>query len=168
MKTYYLLIFALIIVFAGCRRNRNPDPYPQQPSLSDTFVSNPAFFQVDMGEPGENGHSQNAYPSGQIKSEGSYNNGVPSGYWKFYYENGRLKKEGNINNGQPSGYWKYYFENGLLLAEGNFNNGIQSGHWKYYYPNGPKESEGSYNNGYKVGEWIYYEIDGRILYNHYY
>ena len=58
------------------------------------------------------------YPSGQLKSEIYYHNGVGKGMGKTYYENGQLKTEGVYKNGKIEGPFKYYFENGRLQAQG--------------------------------------------------
>ena len=82
--------------------------------------------------------------TGIILSEGNYEAGRPSGYWKIFYPNGRMMREGNYSNGILSGYWKFYYDNGFMKEEGNYSNNIKSGTWKYYYPNGIKYWEVSY------------------------
>lgn len=44
-------------------------------------------------------------------SEGSYYEGLKSGYWQNYDLTGTLRSEGRFSNGQETGEWKYYYTN---------------------------------------------------------
>jgi antitoxin component YwqK of YwqJK toxin-antitoxin module len=44
-----------------------------------------------------------------LTSEGSYYEGLESGYWKIYDLTGTLRSEGRFSNGQETGEWKYYY-----------------------------------------------------------
>lgn len=44
-----------------------------------------------------------------LTNEGSYFEGLKSGYWKNYDLTGTLRSEGRFSNGQEIGEWKYYY-----------------------------------------------------------
>lgn len=46
-----------------------------------------------------------------LTSEGSYYQGLESGYWKNYDLTGTLRSEGRYSNGHKTGEWKYYYTN---------------------------------------------------------
>lgn len=113
-----------------------------------------------------NGYVQNFYPdSVKIESEGNYNNGIPTGFWKFYYLNGNLKYEGNYTNQKQIGFCKEYFENGFIKEEGNFKNCVRDGFFKFYHETmkNQVEHEGNYMNGVKTGIFKYYDEKGNII-----
>lgn len=169
MKVKHItIIFFCLVILSSCewttsRRGRRYDPSPVVQSESNYFLTDTSIYVFDYAPGDVGGWETNHYPDGSLKSEGNYNNGQPSGNWKFYYNTPHLlKKEGNISNGQFSGYWKFYHPNGRLRAEGNFENGFQNGHWKFYYPNGIMESEGNFDFNRKTRDWKYYYDNGRL------
>ena len=153
------ILFLGVILSSSCNRHRHdPYPYYAYPVIPDTNR-----FHLPYTNPSVNGYTKYYYPgTGILSSEGNYENGTPTGYWKFYYSNGMLMREGNFSNGQLSGYWKFYYSNGLLKEEGNYSNGIPTGYWKYYYANGHLSAEGNYSNGIQQGAWKYYYVDGSL------
>lgn len=46
-----------------------------------------------------------------LTNEGSYYEGLKSGYWQNYDLTGTLRSEGRFSNGQETGEWKYYYTN---------------------------------------------------------
>lgn len=46
-----------------------------------------------------------------LTNEGSYYEGLESGYWKNYDLTGTLRSEGRFSNGQKTGEWKHYYTN---------------------------------------------------------
>ncbi|MCZ2129100.1 MAG: hypothetical protein LC109_02420 [Bacteroidia bacterium] len=46
-----------------------------------------------------------------LTNEGSYFEGLESGYWKNYDLTGTLRNEGRFSNGKETGEWKYYYTN---------------------------------------------------------
>ena len=116
------------------------------------------------------------YPSGKVKVEATYRNGVPEGIRRefdeegnvekaFTFKNGKLVAEGIIAaNGQRQGFCKYYYPNGSLKSQGNFVDDTRSGEWEFYHQNGVLEQKGSYNkNGQPDGLWKWYYSDGKLL-----
>lgn len=163
MKTLfnYILILSIIslILTTSCKKSSHDhNPYPYRSVIPDTnrFAIPYAYYAV-------NGYTTYYYPNSNIiSSQGNYQNGSPSGYWKQYYANGNRMKEGNYANGQLSGNWIFYYSSGIKKEEGNYQNNIKSGTWTSYYENGIKSSQGNYSNGNKDGQWNYYNSDGTL------
>ena len=157
------LIFAWVTLFSCHHKDEiiGYDPafahvYPTPDGYPDTNRFNLPYTSTYA-----NGYTKYYYPhSNTLVSEGNYENGAPSGYWKVYYDNGKLLREGNYSNGYLTGYWKFYYVSGCLKEEGNYENNVRSGTWKFYYPNCIEASEGNYQNGDKSGEWKEYNENG--------
>lgn len=109
------------------------------------------------------------YPSGKVKSVGSYKGSNKEGLHREYKEDGSLIKaslfenniktgEGLLNNeGLRNGEWKDFYSNGALKSKGQYLNGKKVGLWKHYYPNGTLEQKGNYNTeGLADGEWLWF------------
>lgn len=154
----FLVSVSLTLGVSCTKSSYDHNPYPYSHVLPDT-----GHFAVPYTYYGVNGYTTYYYPgTNTISSEGNYQNGSPSGYWKQYYANGNLMKEGNYSNGQLSGNWIFYYHSGTKKEEGNYQYNIQNGHWTYYYENGSISSQGNYSNGNKEGEWKYYNTDGTL------
>ncbi len=164
-KLYLLLLSGLL----WCACKKTPPPYVDDPFYQNRY--NPYIynypdtnrFNLPYANPVLNGYTYFYYANSyQLISEGNYQNGTPSGYWKIYYPNGKMMREGNFSNGKLSGYWKFYYNNGNLSEEGNYQNNVRSGTWKSYYNNGKLSSEGNYNNGNREGEWKFFDESGGL------
>ena len=55
---------------------------------------------------------QESWDSGQIRSEGNYQDGNKDGKWVEYYENGQIESEGNYKNGHKDGPAIDYYTDG--------------------------------------------------------
>lgn len=157
-------VFTACLLAAGLASCKKPghqyDPYPYRYTgvLPDTnrFAIPYTYYTV-------NGYTTFYYPNSTvISSQGNYQNGSPSGYWKQYYPDGRLMKEGNYSNGQLSGNWVFYYPSGIKKEAGNYQNTVKSGTWTYYYEDGSISSQGNYSNGVKEGQWTNYNPDGSL------
>lgn len=163
MKRYLNIIlfyvsFLLALTVSCTKSSHDHNPYPYSGIIPDTNR-----FAIPYTYYGVNGYTTYYYPNSRtISSQGNYQNGSPSGYWKQYYSNGNLMKEGNYSNGQLSGNWIFYYPSGIKKEEGNYQNNIKSGNWTYYYENGKISSQGNYSNGNKQGQWSYYNTDGTL------
>lgn len=166
------LFFIFLITFFSCEQ-QNSEPYylrkstPYGTSFSPQevveAVTDTDRFVLPYAPEFYNGYTNIYFPeSNRLAGEGNYENGSPSGYWKFYYVDGKKRKEGNFDNGYLSGYWKFYYDNGLKKEEGNYENNVRTGYWHFYHENGKKSSEGNYSNGNKQGEWKYFNEDGQL------
>jgi antitoxin component YwqK of YwqJK toxin-antitoxin module len=104
----------------------------------------------------EQGPWKEFYEGGQLKSEGSYNNGKKDGPWKYYFEDGKQEQIGAYINGKPDGPWKWYYQSGKILREENYQKGKEEGTMKEYADSSGKViSEGNYVNGKEEGIWKY-------------
>ncbi len=116
------------------------------------------------------------YPSGKVKVEATYRNGLPEGIRRefdekgtviqaFTFSKGKITGRGIMGqDGLKQGEWKEYYPDGTLKAEGAYYLGKRSGKWLFYYPQNVLEQEGNYNaKGLPHGEWIWYYPDRKIL-----
>lgn len=116
------------------------------------------------------------FPTGKVKVEATYRNGVPEGIRRefdengtvvrsFIFRNGIIAGEGIINpDGLRQGLWKEYYPDGTLKSQGNYVNGNKTGDWEFFYPKGELEQKGSYNDqGKPVGKWVWFYSSGKIL-----
>lgn len=165
------IILSLLSLLASCRKHRE-GPLPTNYYYYDGSTNNPHYytytdtnrFILPYADRAINGYSKFYYAgTGILISEGNYENGTPSGYWKLYYPDGKIMREGNYSNGQLSGYWKFYYVDGKMKEEGNYTNSIRTGTWKYYHPTGYLSATGNYSNGATHGEWKYYDANGILI-----
>lgn len=121
-----------------------------------------SFFKAGKRE----GKSVNYYnvPANQVKSEGSYREGVYVGEWKFYHQNGQLDESGMLDKeGNRTGLWKSYYDDGVLKSEEMYSKGKNDGIIKYYSNNGKQNEEFVYKNG-VLQEYKAFAPDGKIIY----
>jgi antitoxin component YwqK of YwqJK toxin-antitoxin module len=94
------------------------------------------------------------------REEGSYFEGLRTGLWKHYYlSNGQLRFEGSYENGQASGAHSYYFPNGQLKRRGKYLAGERDGLWEFFAENGARIITIEYEDGEEIkynGEKINY------------
>lgn len=127
------------------------------------------------------GRSRSHYPSGALREEETYVNGLREdvvvwyyesgsveavmpyehderhGLERFYYPDGALKSETRYFNGKQYGVAKGYHNNGVLKYEAPYVAGRYTGIYKSYHENGALESEVAFLDGNKVGlEKMYY------------
>ncbi|MEO7988135.1 MAG: TonB family protein [Chryseolinea sp.] len=112
---------------------------------------------------------------GKLVMVGTYKAGVKNGLFTQYYDSGQIESEGEFQNDKRVGIWKYFYENGNLMQEIIFNedgffinsffdqNGKKvlengTGDWQYTYEKyrSPERIiiEGHFANGKKDGDWI--------------
>jgi antitoxin component YwqK of YwqJK toxin-antitoxin module len=116
------------------------------------------------------------FPSGKVKIEGTYRNGIAEGVRREYNENGEVEKafimksgvvaaEGILEtSGLRKGSWTEYYTDGKVKAKGNYTEDFKTGIWEYYHRNGKLEQKGSYDSkGKPVGEWQWYYDNGGLL-----
>jgi antitoxin component YwqK of YwqJK toxin-antitoxin module len=102
------------------------------------------------------------YLTGELKSEGVYENGKRVGLWKYYHQNKKLEQIGKFNKkGKPDGDWKWYFESGNILREETFINGLPEGEMKEYDDSGVVVTKGNFIEGEKDGFWFLQDGDER-------
>jgi antitoxin component YwqK of YwqJK toxin-antitoxin module len=102
------------------------------------------------------------YLTGELKSEGVYENGKRIGLWKYYHQNKKIEQIGKFNKkGKPDGDWKWYFESGNILREETFINGLPEGEMREYDDSGAVVTKGNYIEGEKDGFWFLQDGDER-------
>lgn len=71
------------------------------------------------------------YPSGQLRSEVEYRNGVKQGAARFWYESGQLRRECVLWNGSAHGASTEWYQEGRLKVMEKFEHGIvvEAKHW---------------------------------------
>lgn len=115
------------------------------------------------------------YPSGRVKTVGSYNGNVAEGIRREYAENGNITAayvfthgamtgEGIVDEeGDKQGAWKEYYTDGTLRSVGSYKDNKPVGPWKYFYENGQVESAGKYTDkGQPDGDWAWYFDNGSL------
>lgn len=161
MKTItmiYAMVFSIFSLF-GCIVN-DDDANGNGVNCDQELISDAECFAW-IGDSSLQGFTVHSFTnSNVIESEGNYDSGIPSGFWKFYYPDGRIHMEGNYSNERKNGFWKSFNQAGFLEWEGNFTNCIRDGFWKFYYPNGQLKSEGNFTNAIKNGNWKFYFDNG--------
>lgn len=159
MKIISIFTFVLLILCGtGCRKKiENPCDftieYTDIPCVAnDTDATVNSFVTIYYGN------------SNQVKSEGTYMNGMKNGEWKTYYPNGNLKFDGKYRLGQIDGFWNIYYENGNLHSHGQFEDCQRISLWNHFYEDRSNalKYEGGYANGKKTGTWKSYTIEGKL------
>lgn len=116
------------------------------------------------------------YPSGKIKSSGTFKEGNAEGVTRYYSEEGKIinskvYKDGELigegvydEKGYQQGKWKEYYPSGELRAEGEYIDGRRNGDWVFYHQNGKIEQKGKFLKGAKPsGNWVWYYESGNLL-----
>jgi antitoxin component YwqK of YwqJK toxin-antitoxin module len=132
--------------------------------------------QLDSEEVARLEMKRDYFPSGKVKIEATYRNGVAEGVRREYNETGEVEKsfimksgmvaaEGIIEtNGLRRGNWTEYYPDGKLKAKGNYADDFKVGVWEFYHSNGSLEQTGSYDGkGKPVGEWQWFYDNGALL-----
>jgi len=100
----------------------------------------------------------------QSFSQNQYSeNGNRDGLWRGYYESGELKYEGSFDDGIEVGLFKYYYKSGNLEKELFY---IESGlraRVRIYYSNKNIKTMGEYCLKKRCGTWEYFDDLGNII-----
>jgi len=83
-------------------------------------------------------------------------NGKKTGIWESYYPSGKIKTHGSFINGHPAGELLKYYPGGILQANMNFDETGRVSYVKMYYETGNLASEGKYIDQLKDSIWNYY------------
>lgn len=103
------------------------------------------------------------YPSGNIKTRGSFNDKyAKTGAWKYYYFDGKLKGEENYLDGQEEGEEIYYYDNRNVSAKSFYRNGLIEGKKITYYRGGSVSSVQQYQKGKLNGIYTAYYESGNL------
>lgn len=99
------------------------------------------------------------FTSGELRSEGSFNDNIRHGQWKYYFPNGQLEQSGTFRSGKEDGLWIWYYQNGSLRREEDYYRGMEDGKSVEYDQSGSVIAKGEYIEGLKEGDWYYHVGD---------
>ncbi len=82
---------------------------------------------------------------------GNYFEGQRIGFWKYYYaDNGQLRFEGSYENGLEMGIHLYYYHNDQIERRGNYTLGEKDGIWEYFTETGEHIITIQYEDGKEI------------------
>jgi len=87
---------------------------------------------------------------------------------KYYYNSGNLSSEGTIENHLPTGIWRNYHESGTIKSEGEKRAGKSEGKWIFYSQKGQIEKEIEYAQNLKNGRFQQFDLTGKIVLENFY
>lgn len=128
------------------------------------------------------------YPSGRLKSQIQFRNGVEHGVSKYYnenygslvmevtmkkgkkdgpfnrfYFNGNLEYEAHYVNDELEGIERTYTQVGQMITETTYKKGIKDGPYHSWHENGVQFSSGAYKNDQQDGKWEFYDERGLLM-----
>ena len=115
-----------------------------------------------------------AWPDGLRRSEGrlaitsSAAVEREEGPWTWWYPNGELREQGTIENGRRVGTWRQWYPNGQRRSEGArvwdeaTRSSLRDGPWTLWFENGERKARGIYVRGKREGQWDYTLDDGSL------
>ncbi|MCB0737366.1 MAG: hypothetical protein KDC92_07625 [Bacteroidetes bacterium] len=113
-------------------------------------------FLYAFGTSKKEGEHQEIY-NNHLLTEGAYENGQKSGFWKFYYGNKKLHMEGEFLNDRKQGLWKFYSKREKLLSTAEYDSGVLSGALTFYDKSDKISNILYFNNGEKTGAFDWYK-----------
>jgi len=145
---YYLVIFLVVSVSAGCSSEKKDSsgssgdeakPKLVRKHRDDGTLS--SVSQVD--EDGYlHGVKVNYYEDGKtIHSKVSYKHGRKEGPAIWYYKSGQIYEQTNFHYGRRQGVTKRYYENGVLMEEVTYKQGEELPDKKVYNRDGEPISD---------------------------
>lgn len=120
--------------------------YEQDVKMSEGIIDNYGTYK---------GNWKLYYPTGEVKAEGNYVDGIKDGEWKYYYTNTALEQKGKYVKGKVHGTWVWYYANGKKRREETFRYGKEEGSVIEFDSLGNVITKGEYLAGLKDGEWFY-------------
>jgi antitoxin component YwqK of YwqJK toxin-antitoxin module len=88
--------------------------------------------------------------------------GLKQGFWRKTNELGQLKYEGNFKDGKPTGHFVYYFSGGQKKADTDYSNNGTLARTILYHEIGGTKATGNYLNEKKDSVWNFYDEKGRL------
>lgn len=105
---------------------------------------------------------------GTLMAKRSFDKGHRTGEWITYDDTGKQPlREEHYENGRPSGEWKFWFPDGQLQRTVNFKDGKREGLTTEWIEDGSKRGEVSYANGVADGPTTIWLKDGRKVIRQY-
>ena len=71
------------------------------------------------------GAFREAFPDGQVATEGQYQHGLEAGTWRDFYPSGQVAAEGTYANGKEEGWWRFWDDAGSEEASVLFRGGAE-------------------------------------------
>lgn len=153
------------LAFKGAYRNGKPEgvhrKYDDEGNVVESriYENGILLFEGIVDEQGRRqGPWKEYYPTGELKSEGSYKDNIKIQKWVYYYIDGDVEQTGNYLRGMPDGLWSWYYPNEQLWREEEYVSGREDGASIEYSDSGAVIAKGTYIDGFKDGEW-YFEIN---------
>jgi antitoxin component YwqK of YwqJK toxin-antitoxin module len=87
---------------------------------------------------------------------------VRHGAYIAWHPNGQKSLEGQFENGEPTGEFRWWYANGQPQTKGFYDQGQSIGEWVWWHPNGMKMIEGNYDLGKQVGQWSQWDTSGSL------
>ncbi|MEQ1810607.1 MAG: hypothetical protein ABL889_11815 [Terricaulis sp.] len=66
------------------------------------------------------------------------------GLFQAFYPTGTLKSEGTYQHGLEHGAWRDFHSNGQIAAEGQYQDGVEVGEWRFWDAAGKQEDSVTY------------------------
>lgn len=156
---YPTYILFLIIIIAPSITQAKRDFYVEK-----EIRCNQSGFCYDIATSAPlNGKLRQYYPSGIIKTEAEYKNGLRNGVLSRFYEDGLQQVYEVYENGILNGGASTYYNSGNIKTEIHYKNNTLNGNYKEYYEDGAIKLEGNYTFGQKHGKERSYSPSGKII-----
>ncbi len=101
------------------------------------------------------------YADGARWFEGEYAEGKRSGLWRFWYPSGALRSEGTYRADKRHGKSEHFHDGAGKAMAGSCQDGVEVGLWIRWNPSGRKEIEIDFGAAGQPGRRAYYSRRGR-------
>jgi antitoxin component YwqK of YwqJK toxin-antitoxin module len=88
--------------------------------------------------------------------------GLKQGFWRKTNELGQVKYEGHFKDGKPTGHFTYFYNGGQKKAESDYTKNGTLARTLLYHELGEKKASGNYLNEKKDSIWNFYDEKGRL------
>jgi antitoxin component YwqK of YwqJK toxin-antitoxin module len=137
-------------------------------------------IQFSFAQDKPDGPYKSYYDSGELKTEGQYQNKKRTGDWKNFHKNGQISRLYGYKEGKRNKEYTSYYEDGILKIKvekegdvyvtssfydsGNlfYKRENETGYYKSYYKNGAVKVEANYVERELVGAWKKYYENGEV------
>jgi antitoxin component YwqK of YwqJK toxin-antitoxin module len=98
------------------------------------------------------------FPSGELREEGTYDDGHRVGTWTQRYPSGQKRSSGErrwdpaLGASVREGPWTFWHDNGFVSAQGLYRGGLREGRWEFTNRDGSLDgaASGEYHAGVKL------------------
>ncbi len=105
------------------------------------------------------------YPSGNIQSSVTYEDGKAEGEAFFFFDDVAKTKKAQVvfEGDEITGDYYEYYSNGARKAKIEFDDGQPDGDAEFYYKSGNQKIKAGYKDGKKHGRWKFYDEKGAVI-----